>query len=45
MQTIIYLVYRIYSEFSDNIQTFSEFVAQKLVYSEFLDFVMISTNL
>ena len=33
-------MFRICSEFSVNVQTFSEFMAQKLVYSEFLDFVV-----
>jgi len=40
-------MFRICSEFSvnvQNVQTFSEFLAQKLVYSEFLDFVVEATN-
>ena len=44
---IIFRIFRICSKFSDNIQnvrtlcvhTFSEFLTQKLIYSEFLDFV------
>jgi len=32
------------SECSESVQTFSEFLAQKLVYSEFLDFVVIYSD-
>jgi hypothetical protein len=32
------------SECSESVQTFSEFLAQKLVYSEFLDFAVQSTR-
>jgi hypothetical protein len=36
----LFRFFRQYSECSDSVQTFSEFLAQKLVYSEFLDFVV-----
>ena len=39
----MFRMFRICSEFSvnvQNVQTVSEFLAQKLVYSEFLDFVV-----
>ena len=37
-------MFRIFSQCSESVQTFSEFLVQKLVYSEFLDFVvMLST--
>ena len=32
--------FRIFRQCSESVQTFSEFRAQKLVYSEFLDFVV-----
>jgi len=36
----MFRLFRIFSQCSESVQTFSEFLAQKLVYSEFLDYVL-----
>ena len=39
---MIYLVkmFRLFRQCSESVQTFAEFLAQKLVYAEFLNFVV-----